>query len=461
MSLFTITLAGRPNVGKSTLFNLLSKKKLAIVEDTPGVTIDYKENNIELFNTQVKIVDTGGITTTKINKKEPSVLNHNLNQEINEQALVAIKKSTVVLFVVDGKEGLTLEDKEIATVLRKIHDNIIIVINKVDNNKNSYNHIEFKTLGFNKIVEMSAIHKTGLQNLYKTVEHFFKIYKLTTVNEESANANYTPPFLSITIVGKPNTGKSTLINSLLKEKRLVVSDIAGTTKDSISVYFNYNNKLIRVIDTAGLVRKSKVKKGVDTLAKSETIRSIIFAQVVILIIDSIEGITKQDLTLASYVLKEGRALIIALNKIDLVSNPDKLKKEIIETLNTSFSDVKGISIISISALKKINLNKIFKESLLVYSKWSISIKTSLLNRWLRDSITNNPPALYNGRQVKIKFISQEKTRPPTFNLWVNLRSGIYKQYLTFLRNQIYKTFSLWGVPIKFNIKTSKNPYINT
>lgn len=455
MSLFTIALAGRPNVGKSTLFNLLSKKKMAIVQDTPGVTIDYKENNIDLFNTTVKIIDTGGITTNKVNKKEPRVLNHSLNKEINDQALIAINKANVVLFVVDGKEGLTLEDKEIANILRKTNNNIIIVINKVDNNNKNFNYIEFQTLGFNKITEISAIHKTGLLSLYKNIEFFFKSYKAPINSEEN---NSTPPFLSITIVGKPNTGKSTLVNSLLKEKRLVVSDIPGTTKDSISVYFNYNNKLIRVVDTAGLVRKSKVKKGVDTLAKSETIRSIIFAQVVILTIDSVEGLTKQDLTLASYVLKEGRALIIALNKIDLIDNPEKLKKEITETLSTSFSDVKGISIINISGLKKINLGKIFKESLVVYSKWSISIKTSLLNRWLRDSITNNPPALYNGRQVKIKFISQDKTRPPTFNLWVNLKSGIYNQYLVFLRNQIYKTFSLWGVPIKFNIKVSKNPY---
>lgn len=459
MSLFTIVLAGKPNVGKSTLFNLLAKKRIAIVEDTPGVTVDYKETTTTFFDIKLNIIDTGGLTSNSKKDKEQEI-NKTLAKEINNQAIAAIAKANVVLLIVDGKEGLSELDKEVANNLRKLHKNIILVINKVDSKQSQLNIPEAKSLGFKHVAEISAAHKLGLHSLYNEIKPFYKAY-----SKEISNNNLLPqeqeeaPFVSIAIVGKPNVGKSTLINSLLQEKRLAVSDIPGTTKDSIAVYFNYNNKLIRVLDTAGLARKNKIKQKLDILAKNETIRSIIFAQVVILVIDANEGLTKQDLTLASYVIKEGRALIIAINKIDLIAKPENLKNEITTTLNNSFSEVKRISIIGISALKALNLKQIFKESLKIYDKWSITIKTSLLNKWLREIIISNPPPLHNGRAVKIKFISQEKTRPPTINLWVNLIDGVPKSYLSFLRNKIYYVFSLWGVPIRFNIKTTKNPYI--
>lgn len=449
MSLFTIALAGRPNVGKSTLFNALCGKSMAIVANYPGVTIDYKETTIPWLGTQVRLIDTGGIVGGKTQAP--------LSSYIKEQALLGLEKAHVIALVVDGKEGLTAADKDIVLLLRKHNKPLILIVNKTDTKNAAQNKHEFSSLGL-PTIQLSAAHRSGLAQLADLIEPLYSKYQKESKPQDSEGPSEEAPFLSVAIVGKPNVGKSTLINQLLQEPRLAVSDIAGTTRDSISTYLTYKGHLIRLLDTAGLKRKSKTATKLETLATSDTIRSIIFAQVVVLVIDATEGITKQDLNLASYINKEGRALIVAINKIDLVKDPKKLIARFQDQLDYEFSDIKKVTMVGISALENINTRKIFTEALKVYSKWSTSIKTSLLNRWLGVVLAAKPPALFKGRYVKIKFMTQAKVRPPTFNLWVNIKEGLTKQYLNFLRNKIYTDFKLWGVPIRFAIKHSANPF---
>lgn len=465
MSNFTFVLVGRPNVGKSTLFNALAKKNLAIVADIAGVTVDYKEVDLtvpvtcttgevpRVIDKKVHLIDTGGI----LSEKRIGVL----ADAIKKQALLAVKKAHLVGFVVDGREGLTLEDQKIAQMLRKNGKRVLLLINKTDTKASQVNTVEWATLGFDSL-EISAAHRSGISELYSLLADHYQQHELTnedahTLEQEDEGS----PFLSIAVVGKANVGKSTLINALLKEPRLAVSEQAGTTRDAISTYVQYNNQLVRILDTAGLKRKNKATGTLEKLSTSDTIRSIIFAQVVALVIDATVGLTKQDLTLAQYIQEEGRAPLLIINKIDLVKDPKKLIASINEQLEYEFSSIKKFSIIGVSALKKKGLGQFFKAILSLYQKWATNIKTSLLNRWLALVITAQPPALYKGRYVKIKFITQSKTRPPTFNLWVNIQEGVTSQYLAYLRNRLCRDFNLWGVPIRFNLKTSANPFANS
>ncbi|MGV3278069.1 ribosome biogenesis GTPase Der [Rickettsiales bacterium LUAb2] len=453
---FTLIFIGKPNVGKSTLFNLIARKKLAIVEDIAGVTVDLKEATTKLFDINLKIIDSGGFAVDKYDRSDKSVINN----KIWEKAEKALKTANVVALVIDAKTGISSVDLELAQNVRKLNPNIIIIVNKIDTNKNSDNSLLAAELGFKDIVNMSAAHSNGLDELYDTLLPYYEQYKqdFEIIDNDSSDSNN--PDISIGVVGKPNVGKSTLINKLINEDRLVTSDIPGTTRDSISLYLNYKNKLLRIIDTAGLRKKSKIQDTLEVLSKNDTIRTIVFSQVVVLLISAENGLTKQDLALASYIINEGRALIIAINKIDLITNKKEFINEIKLTLKTSFSDIKGIEIIGISAINSTNIKQIFEKVVIVFDKWNTKIKTSYLNKWLAEETAKNPPPLNKGRTVKIKLMTQTKTRPPTFNLWVNTKDGLPASYVRFLQNRLYQTFNLYGIPLRLIVKKPNNPYNN-
>lgn len=443
--MFKVVLIGRPNVGKSTLFNFLVGKNIAIVNPTPGVTRDRKEHKASLYDIEMSLIDTGGYDD----------LNNNINEKIWQQAQVAIKDANCILFILDGKYGLSPVDKELALLLRRQQKPVIVCVNKSDTKEARSNTLAFYELGFENIVHISSAHGSGMNDLYYLLQPYYNFYQTTNEN----NTEETPQ-LSIAFIGKPNVGKSTLVNTLLQEERLITNNQAGTTRDSIYLDYFYNNTKIKLVDTAGLRRRSAVEEKLEKLANADTITAINFATVVVLIISAEEGLTKQDLTLAQHVVKEGRGLIIAVNKIDLIEKPKTFLNEIADQIEHTFYQIKKPYIIGFSALYNKNTNSILNAALELYQKWQFTINTSKLNRWLQKIVTINPPPSIKGRRLKIKFAHQSKIRPPTITIWSNYDQEFPESYLRYIQNELFKNFDLWGCTIRINIKKSTNPYEN-
>ena len=326
-NLFKVAIIGRPNVGKSTLFNFLSGKQIALTSATAGLTRDRKENIAELYDIKFTLIDTGGY----------DVLEEGINTLIWQQSKEAIKQADVILFVLDGNVGVSPIDSYLANLLRIEGKPTILVVNKVDTRESKKHLSAFHELGFNDICYVSAVHGMGMRDLYDILKKYYENYK--KVHGKLAN-NIAKPDLMLSFVGKPNVGKSTLINTLLQEDRVVASNIAGTTRDSIYLDLHYNNQYIKLVDTAGLRRRSKVNEGVEKLANSDSIKAINFSTVVALIISAEDGLTKQDLTLAQHIVKEGRGLIIVINKIDLIKHKKAFINEVTKTVEDNFFQIK-------------------------------------------------------------------------------------------------------------------------
>lgn len=444
--MFKIAIIGRPNVGKSTLFNALTNKNLAIVEDIQGTTRDRKISKGSLIDIDFELIDTGGFIKD----------NTMLTEDIWKQSEKAILESNYIIFMIDGQVGPTPDDKILATKLKKSNKPVLLCVNKTEKNNNYLNSYLAYELGFSNLIPISAKTKIGFNDIY---DNIFPIYQEFLKNNE--NQENDKPLLSIAVVGKPNVGKSTLINRLLKEERLITGDIAGITRDSISCYLNHNNNIIKLVDTAGLRRQTKVTDNLEKMSTQETIKTIIFANTVFLVISAEEGLTKQDFKIAQKVIKEGRSLIIIVNKTDLIDKYQHLITEINLTLEETFSDVKNIKIIPLSALKQNNINHILDEAILIYNKWNTQIQSSIFNKWLTDVTQRNPAPIIDKIRLKIKFGSQIKTRPPTFKLWTNLSSKIPPQYLKYLKNEMCKSFKLDGIPIRIISTSTKNPYLKS
>ncbi len=442
--MFKIAVVGRPNVGKSTLFNFLSGKNIALTDPTPGLTRDRKETITSLFDMNFLLVDTGGYDD----------LDDIINKKIWEQALLAIEKSHVIIFMLDGKAGLSPIDSYLAEVLRKISKPVVLCVNKIDTREAKQNLSLFHELGFNNICPISAAHNVGIGGLYEVLNiHYREYLKNNPVEVENEK-----PELSLAFVGKPNAGKSTIVNNLLNEERVITSNIAGTTRDSIYLDLFYDNKKIKLIDTAGLRRRSNVEEGVEKMANMDSIRTINFATVVALVISAEEGLTKQDLILAKHIVEEGRGLVIVVNKIDLIKNKKSFLNHISQTIEDNFFQIKHPYVLGISALKDFDITIIINTVLELYEKWQFKINTSALNRWLISVVEKNQPPTVKAKRLKIKFASQVKTRPSTINIWTNLKEEFPDSYLRYLQNEFYKSFDLWGSTIRFNLQKSDNPY---
>lgn len=442
--MFKVCLVGRPNVGKSTLFNFLIGKKIAIVDSNPGVTRDRKEFKASLFDIDMNLIDTGGYDD----------ISDTMNEKIWQQSKQAISSANCILFVVDGKFGISPIDKELAIFLRETNIPVIVCISKSDTSEAKKNQSLFYELGFEDIVNVSAVHGIGMADLY----HYVKPYYDDFILSNTSTKDDDKPQLSITFVGKPNVGKSTIINTLLNEDRLITNDAAGTTRDSIYLDFIYNNQKIKLVDTAGLRKRSSVDTKLEKMSNSDTITSINFATVAILIISAEEGLTKQDLIIAKHIVEEGRGLIIVVNKIDLIEKPKTFLNDVKYKIEQAFFQVKKPYIIGISALKDKNINAIIDAVLELYKKWQFVINTSKLNRWLELIKKENYPPSINGRKLKVKFANQVKTRPPTINIWSNYDKEFPDSYLRYIQNEFIKSFDLWGCTVRFNIKKSENPY---
>jgi GTP-binding protein len=442
-----VAIVGRPNVGKSTLFNRLCGKRMAIVHDLPGVTRDRKEAFGQLGEIPLKLIDTAGLEDKS---KNP------LMEGMKAQVLEAFREAEVILFIIDGREGITPLDESFAALLRKVEKPVLLLANKCEGKAGLQGIAEAWSLGFGEPFATSAEHGQGLDSLYEALLPFYK----GPVSEETEKPEEETTPLQLAIVGRPNVGKSTLLNQLIGHERVLTGPEAGVTRDSISTEWSYKGQPIRLIDTAGQRRRAKVTEKLEWLATSESLTAIQYAQVVILVLDATQPLEKQDLHIGSKVIEEGRCLILALNKWDLITNKEELLKDLKARLTTALPQVKGIPMVPISALKGKNKEKLLDQVLAIYGTWNQRISTGKLNRWLEEIVAHHPPPLVAGRRIKVKYLTQIKTRPPTFVLFSSKSTELPDSYVKYLVNGMRQAFGLDGVPIRFSVKSSKNPYVD-
>lgn len=454
--MFTIAIIGRPNVGKSTLFNKLAGQVLAIVNDYAGVTRDRKEAVGYLGDMKFNMIDTAG-WVNKITKSQ-------LEYRMIEQTELAIKEADLCLFIVDKRESITNLDILFAEKLRKIDTPTLLLVNKCESFKGEYYFDkEYYKLGFGEPIGISAEHKDGFTFLYEAIapyyNKFIEIYKNLDLNNNNNNNNENKP-IQLTIVGKPNSGKSTLINQFLQQERVITGSEPGITRDTISIDWEYNGQKIKLIDTAGMRKKRNITEDLEQLSVSETMKAIRFAQIVIMMVDVNEPFDAQDLSIISLLIKEGRGIIFALNKWDLVKNDkQKIIDNAIQTIEKSAPEVKNCPVVPISALVGKNIDKLMQAVFDVYKDWTSYISTSKLNNWLKLVQEQHTPPLFRGHITKLKYITQAKRNPPTFVLFTNSPERLKKtQYDKFLLNSLRKDFKLENTIIRLLLKKADNPY---
>lgn len=425
----TVALVGRPNVGKSTLFNKIVGKKVAIIEDLPGVTRDRIYQEATYNNKKFYLIDTGGIDASKMK----------FNDEIKMQAEIAIKDADIVVFIVDGKEGLTSNDLIVRDLLRKSNKKVIVAINKVDN-KESMNHIyDFYELGFDTYIPISSIHNTGY------IELMDEITKDFTEKEETEDTR-----LKFSIIGRPNVGKSSLMNALLNEERVVVSDVAGTTRDSIDSVLKYHNEEYILIDTAGMRKKGRVFEAIEKYSLFRSLKAIDRSDICLVVINAEEGIKEHDKHIAGYAIERGKGLIFVVNKWDTVK--DKTIPEFEKEMRAEFQFATYAPIVYLSALTKKRIHTLMPEIIKVGENIKREISTSLLNNVILDAYQLNLPPSYKGKRLKIYFSSQTGTKPPKFTLRVNNKGLVHFSYERYLENKLRENFELEGTPIILQFK---------
>ena len=444
-----VVLVGRPNVGKSTLFNRLVHSQKAIVNDQPGVTRDRKYGQGKLANLEFTLIDTAGIDDS---------LKGITEMKIKEQCQIAIDDANVIFFVIDGREGVLPIEKTFAMSLKKQNKPIVVLINKSEGLKGLIGLSESASLGFDDVIPISAEHGEGLPDLYDVLKsnlnnNNIKIKK----NEICSNTEKSP--IRVSVIGRPNTGKSTLVNNIIGENRLVTGSDAGITRDSIEIEWNYKKQTFCLIDTAGLRRKSKIIKVLEKHMVSDTLKSIKFSDICVLLIDASKNIDKQDLTIARMIIGEGRGIIIGANKWDKITDHNTIKNKITNQLGISLSQIKNIPIVFLSGLHNKGIEKLFDKIIYVNNKLSSRTTTGKLNRWLSNIKENNPPPLYKGKQNNIRYITQVNVRPPTFALFMSSPDDLPNSYKRFLLASIMKSFDLLGIPIRIMFRKGNNPYV--
>lgn len=448
-----IAIVGRPNVGKSTLFNRLTGRRTALVSDMPGLTRDRRDGVAEFGSHTVRIIDTAGLEEAGAGSIE---------SRMREQSQRAIELADVVLFVIDARDGVTEADKAFAQIVRRSGRPTILVANKCEGRAGQDGFFEGFELGLGAPVPISAEHGEGIADLVDDVmsalglEANFKTRKGERGSKPEV-ADLERP-LRVAIVGRPNAGKSTLVNALLGEDRMITGPEPGLTRDTISSDVTINGRSIRLFDTAGLRRKAKINELAEKLSASDTIRAIRFAEVVVLMIDAERPFEHQDLTIGDMVTQEGRALVIAVNKWDLVTDKQAQLKALRETVNERLSQVPGVKLVMISALAERGLDKLTHAIFETYATWNRRIGTPDLNRWLQEALARHAPPAAAGRRIKIRFITQPSARPPTFIAFCSRPDELPRSYLRYLTNSLRSAFDLPGVPIRLNLRKGENPY---
>lgn len=444
--MFTVSIIGRANVGKSTFFNKLAHQKISIVFDKPGTTIDYKERVIEFGDFKINLIDTGGYTYSK--QKHP------LKNEINQATETAIKKSDLLYLVVDKKSGLLDEDKQFAKQMLKLKIPMILVINKCDSGIDTNALSDFYKMPIKDICAISAEHSIGFNALYDLTYEYYKKSDKQLHIPETKN--------KVTFIGKPNVGKSTFINTLLNEKRVVVSPQAGTTRDSISIDFSYNNHKLQIIDTAGLRKKRKVLETLEKLSTSQTLSSVRQSDVAVLLMDVNNPLESQDLKISSVIVTgELKPIILAINKID-TKNQQQVQDVIAEIkhkISKKISLVKDVPIIPMSAINGQNVEKVLDHCIKIKEMSDFKIPTSQLNQWLEDVVSSHPPPLSaSKKELRLKFIKQVSSSPLMFKLFMNKPKELPVHYIRYLIKSMQRDFDISSIPMKITPVATKNPY---
>ena len=443
---FTVAIIGRPNVGKSTLFNRLVGRRLALVDDTPGVTRDRREGEAALGDLRFTVIDTAGLE---------DVDDGSLEARMRAQTEQALEIADVALLLIDARAGLTPLDQHFANWLRQRRVPVVLVANKCEGRVSEADISEAYALGLGDPLPVSAEHNEGMVNLYEALAPFADDKRregedLETRGEEAP--------LQLAIVGRPNVGKSTLVNRLLGEDRMLTGPEAGITRDSISVPSSFEGRNVQLVDTAGLRRKARVAEKLEGMSVADSLRTIRFAQVVVLVLDAGMGMEKQDLAIARMVIEEGRALILALNKWDLAKDRKKALGRVTDRLQTSLPQVRGIPVITCSALTGDGVDELLPAVFAIFEDWNRRISTGRLNRWLEVVSERHPPPLVQGRRVRLRYATQAKTRPPTFVIFASRPQGLPDSYVRYLENSLRDDFNLPGVPLRLHLRKGKNPY---
>ena len=460
---FTLAIVGRPNVGKSTLFNRLVGKRLAIVDDQPGVTRDLREGQGRIGSLKFTVIDTAGLE----NETDGSLIAR--MRRLTEKA---VDHADLCLFLIDGRVGLTSDDKHFADLLRKRAKQVILLVNKCEGKSGDEGFYEAFSLGLGDPIRLSAEHGIGLDELMYVLEPYIAsythvasapdvnlpIYDEDFTEEETDSLNKTEHTLQIAVVGRPNAGKSTLINKIVGEDRLLTGPEAGITRDAISITTDWHGNNIKVFDTAGMRKKSKVNEKVEKLSVSDGLRAVNFAEVVILLLDIKNPFEVQDLRIADLAEREGRAVVVAINKWDLQKEKEKQFKVLLEKFYRLLPQLKGAPLIAVSAKNGMGLDKLHQAVIKAYEIWNIRISTARLNRWLEEMIEMHPPPAPSGRRIKLRYVTQAKTRPPTFVIFCSRAKELPDSYKRYLVNGLRIYFEIPGTPIRLIVKASNNPY---
>ncbi len=431
----TVCLIGRPNTGKSTLFNRLIKEKKAIIDDIPGITRDRLYGVVNYEDKRFHLIDTGGIDLS----------DDAFNENIKIQAEIAMEESDVIVFVIDGKTDLTSNDHKVAEMLLKQNKKVIVAVNKLDDVKHDNNIYNFYELGFDIYMPVSGEHNRGIKELLDEITKEFKPYTKEIKGEN----------ISFSIIGRPNVGKSSLVNALLNEDRLVVSNIAGTTRDAVDTTFMYEKESYTVIDTAGMRKRGKIFEQIEKYSLIRTLKAIDRSDVCVLVINAEEGIIEQDKHIASYALEAGVGIVLVINKWDLIKNKDEEMKRWKKEIESNFKFMPYAPVVFLSSLTKARIHTLMPEIIKSYTNSIREVKTSVLNNVIRDAYALNPSPSYKGKRLKIYFVNQEDINPPTFVFSVNNKRLLHFSYKRYLENKLREAFDFEGTPIVLKFKNRR------